>query len=455
MSIITWTVVGGGAEVGANCYQVGANGKRIILDCGVHPKKEGNGGLPDFSLIHKAPDAVLVTHGHIDHCGSLPLLLKQFPSALLYATKPTISIMDRMLHNSVSVMGTIALERGIAEYPLYSHNDVDWALRRGYGLAIEKEFALTIDGEARASFHHSGHVLGSASILLRVSGHTLFYTGDICMTNQELMNGLALLDPSITVDTLVIESTYGASPSADEISLEDEIQRFGQEAAKVLRRGGSVLAPSFALGRTQELLNVVARLQHWGILPEVPVYASGLGRAIYELYEKYPEYLRQDIAISSLRAFKRIGDVWERSVARELLSKPSIIVATSGMMIENTPSAMIAQEMVRDKRHGIFFVGYLDPETLGYKLLHGKPGDKHVFELSGHPVKVELENLQSFHFSAHAPRRALRSLIAHIKPRNVVFVHGDTNAIAWMRANCPHECRTYSPLMGQTITLEN
>jgi Cft2 family RNA processing exonuclease len=447
--------VGGGPEVGANCYLVSAAGKQIILDSGSHPKKEGLAGLPDFTLIRRPPEAVLVTHGHIDHCGSLPVLIRNFPSTRVFATKPTLSIVDRMLHNSVSVMGTIALERGITEYPLYTHTEVEDAMRGAYGLGFNQEFALSIDGEARASFHHSGHVLGSASILLRTPGHNLFYTGDVCVADQELMNGLTPLSDKEKVDTLVIECTYGASPHADDLSIEDEILRFGREAAKVLERGGSVLAPSFALGRTQELLNVVARLQDEGILPETPVYASGLGRAIYEIYEKYPDYLKPNARLSPLRGFKRIGDVWERGVAKELLREPSVIVATSGMMIENTPSAMIAQEMVRDKRHGVFFVGYLDPDTLGYKLRHGAKGDKLLFELSGHAVKVELENIQSFHFSAHAPRRALQSIVEHIKPKNIVFVHGDPDAIQWMSDTSPNGCRKYSPAMGQTITLDS
>lgn len=446
--------MGGGPEVGANCYLVSAAGKQIVLDSGSHPKKEGLAGLPGFSLIRKAPDGVLVTHGHVDHCGSLPVLIRHFPATRVYATKPTLSIVDRMLHNSVSVMGTIALERGITEYPLYSHTEVEDALRGAYGLGFNQEFALTIDGEVRASFHHSGHVLGSASVLLRTPGHNLFYTGDICVADQELMSGLTPLSEDEKVDTLVIECTYGASPRADGLVLEDEIQRFGREAAKVIERGGSVLAPSFALGRTQELLNVVARLQQEGTLPQTTVYASGLGRAIYEIYEKFPEYLKPGANLSPMRSFKRIGDVWERGVARELLREPSVIVATSGMMIENTPSAMIAQEMVRDKRHGIFFVGYLDPETLGHKLLYGGKGASHLFELSGHPVKVELDNLQSFHFSAHAPRRALRSVIDHIKPRNLVFVHGDEKAIQWMSDSSPDTCRKYIPTMGQTVTLD-
>lgn len=454
MDSVTFTPIGAGTDIGANCYLLSCDGHQILLDCGIHPKKEGKEGLPDFSLLQRAPEAVIISHGHIDHCGAVPYLLKRFPSSVCYATQPTVSIMDRMLHNSVSVMNTLALERGIRDYPLYTHPDVDLAIRRIYDMELDSEFALTRKSPVRAQFRHAGHVLGSASVLVRLPGHTVYYTGDICTIDQELVTGLTPLDSSIEVDTLVIESTRAAHVEDYPSSREEGIDRFAQETGAVLRDGGAVLVPAFALGRSQELLNIICRLQRMGRLPEVPVYTSGLGRAIYEVYSRYPDHLRPDATLQPLYQFDRIGDVWERKVARQLIRKPCIIVATSGMMIESTPSAMIAMEMVRHKRHGIFFVGYLDPDTLGYKLLHAKKGDELCFEVSSPPVKVKLENIQQFHFSAHAPREDLLAIIASIKPRHVVFIHGDPEAIEWMWANCNGAYRKFTPSIGQTVALE-
>jgi len=454
LSTITFRTLGNGSEIGANSYLVGFDGQEVVLDCGIHPKKEGFEALPDFSPLDSAPLAVLVSHGHIDHCGALPCLLREYPATECYATQPTISIMDRMLHNSVSVMGTLALERGIPEYPLYSHGEVDHVIRHAYGLGFQREFALTWDSPLRASFHPSGHVLGSAGILLRIPGHTLFYTGDMCLAQQELMGGLALLDDSVRIDTLVIESTRGAHAKGSSITFEGEVARFARETRKVLERGGVALVPSFALGRSQELLNVISRLMRSEELPEVPVYASGLGRAIYEIYDKYQDYLKPGAELRPLYEFKRIGDVWEKSVRRDLLKRSCIIVATSGMMIENTPSAMIAQDIVRRRKHGIFFVGYLDPETLGYRLVHAAPGDALQFELGAHPVEVLLENRQQFSFSAHAHREDLRWLIEHVRPKNVVFVHGDEDAIRWMCENCSGNVLKHVPEPEETLLLE-
>ncbi len=454
LSSLTFKPIGGGSEIGANSYLLGFEGHTLLLDCGVHPKKEGVTALPDFSLIDEAPEAALISHGHIDHCGALPYLGRLYPETIPYMTLPTIKIVDRMLHNSVSVMGTLALERGISDYPLYTHAEVDEVLRRGYAMPFSHEFAPAWNSPFRAQFFPSGHVLGSACISMKVPGHSLLYTGDICMTHQELLGGYEGFPGDREIDTVIVECTRGAQPPEERRAYEDEIGRLSREISSVLKMNGCVLLPAFALGRTQEMLNIIARLQEWGKIPDVPVYASGLGRAVYEIYARCAEYLRPGATMRPLSEFYRIGDVWERAVVRELLKKPCIIVATSGMMLENTPSAMIAQEMVRSDKHGIFFIGYVDPDTPGYRVLHAQPGESVAFELGSRPTPIEMTNRKKFDFSAHAPREDLCAMLEAIAPRNVVLVHGDPEAIAWMQANCPIPCRIAAPQLGDTVELE-
>ncbi|HQH69959.1 MAG TPA: MBL fold metallo-hydrolase, partial [Candidatus Hydrogenedentes bacterium] len=143
MSTVEFTVLGGGTEIGANSYFVSGADTGIILDCGLHPKKEGRDALPDLSILTRPPDVALVSHGHVDHCGAVPYLLRQFPGLFVYTTRPTVSIMDRMLHNSVSVMEMLERNQGVRGYPLYGHDDVGFALRRTDGLEMDYEFALT------------------------------------------------------------------------------------------------------------------------------------------------------------------------------------------------------------------------------------------------------------------------------------------------------------------------
>jgi len=452
---ISFDVLGGGGEVGASCFQLRINGHHILLDSGTHPKKEGLESLPEFSLLSRAPDAVLISHAHVDHVGSLPYLSKQFQHVKSYATIPTARIMDRMLHNSVSVMTTIKRERGIDAYPLYEHEDVAYAMRGVRSHDFDESFELPLPTPIEVSFHHAGHVLGSASILLKTPGHNLFYTADICESDQELMEGFAPHDFDVEIDTLIIEATHGATEETRIHSYEEEASRLGESIAAVIRGGGSVLIPCFALGRMQEILNIVARLQEEGAVPTVPIYASGMGRAIYEIYDRYYDYLNPESILRPLDMFGRIGNIWEPQVVHSMLEKPCIIVATSGMMLENTPSALIAEQMVKQNHHGIFFVGYLDHETLGYKLLHGEKGAAFQFALGHLPVECKLDNIKRFHFSAHAPRKALKRVVERLRPKNVIYVHGDPDALRWMQDNTANGARSHIPTVGQTVVLES
>ena len=451
---VTFTVLGGGGEVGANCYQLGIDGQHLLLDCGTHPKRDGLTALPEFGLIRRAPEALLLSHSHVDHCGAIPYLVRQFPQTGIFTTPPTRRLMDRMLHNSVAVMHTIAKERGVAEYPLYEHEDVAAAMHNTVGIDYEIPITLSMDTPVEATFYPAGHVLGSAGILLKTPEHTLFYTGDMCDIDQELLGRNVPLGKDVQVDTLIMESTHGAQDDTEHLPYQEEAERLGEAISGVLRGGGAALIPTFALGRTQEMLNIISRMQEEGKIPEVPIYASGLGRAVYEIYKRFSDYLKPEANLRPLSDFERIGNVWEPEVAKRLVSKPCIIVATSGMMVENTPSSVIAQEMVSQNHHGIFFVGYLDHETLGYHLLNAQPGDALQFTLGMKPVEVKLENIKRFHFSAHAPRQSLQKLIQQLNPKNVVFVHGDTSAIDWMQEHAGKGYRCFTPQIGQTITLE-
>ena len=446
--------LGGGGEVGANCFELSFGGHQILLDCGTHPKKEGECTLPAFDLLTRAPEAYIITHGHVDHCGAVPYLARMYPGVHGYATPPTARIMDRMLHNSVSVMETIAKERGVAEYPLFEHCDVGYALRFLETFEYREPFYLRTPDPVEVQFIEAGHVLGAASVLIRLPDHTIFYTGDICKRPQALIGGYKPLDKDTQVDTLIIESTQGAANDETYRTYREEIVHLGDAVRDVLLGGGCALIPSFALGRTQEMVNILADLQERGSIPTVPIYTAGMGRAIYEIYNHFSDHLMPHATLRPLDQFERLGDMWNPSVVERLLRRPCIIVATSGMMVENTPSALIAQHMVRETRHGIFFVGYLDADTLGYKLLNSPAGTPLQFQLNSPSVEKVLENIRTFRFSAHATRSELAAVVARIKPKNVVYIHGDPEALVWMEQNSGAGCETFVPAIGQTITLE-
>ncbi|MGI6139545.1 MAG: MBL fold metallo-hydrolase [Candidatus Hydrogenedentales bacterium] len=452
-SNINFSVLGGGGEVGANCFELSFNGSRILLDCGTHPKKEGKECLPAFDLLRQPPDAYLITHGHIDHCGAIPVLCKHFPGVNGYSTLPTRYIVDRMLHNSVVVMELLARERNIYDYPLFDHEDVDYAMRFFGARIFNQSFRPIDNANVNVTFLNAGHVLGGASILIEIDSHRLFYTGDISTTRQLLMGGCAFPKDISKVDTLIIESTQGATCDAKKLSYEEEADRLADRMRNVLDRGGTVLLPSFALGRTQEMINIVLQLQEIGSIPFTPIYTVGLGRAVYEIYDKFSDYLHPEAYLRPLSRTHRLGNIWNKDFVEGLLHRPSVIIATSGMMMENTPSAMLAQAMVKHSHHGIFFVGYLDPDTLGYKLLHASPGDALQFELDRDPVELRLTDIDQFHFSAHASRSELQKVIQDLSPQQIIYVHGDPDALSWMQENSGSGVRSFVPDTGDTISL--
>ncbi len=453
MSRIEFTAMGHGTQIGANCYRLTIGDDDIIIDCGLHPKHEGTDATPNWDLFDRPPKALIVSHAHIDHCGSVPYLMRMFPEMPCYTTKPTARIMDRMLHNSVHVMTIASKERGVKGYPLFRHGDVEEAMKRVVAFEYGKEFNVDYRCPVTVEFRPAGHVLGSASIIIRADGHTLCYTGDVCATDQALLPKLESYD-DVDIDTLVIETTRGAHVEDYPVSYESEIERFTEAVAGVLKGGGVVLVPVFALGRMQELLNIIHRKQEEGAIPDCPVYSSGLGRAVYEVYSRYEHYLLPGADLVPLANFDAVGDVWQPKARRKLLKTPSIICATSGMMIENTPSAMISIDLIQDDRNGIFFVGYLDPDTLGAKVLNSKVGDVFQFSTNGDVGERKLTNIQRFHFSAHAPREDLMAIIDAAKPRNVVYVHGDDAAVEWMRDNTDNAINKFTPGRGETVNLD-
>ncbi len=448
------SILGGGGEIGANTIEVCFGSERVLLDCGVHPKKEGYESLPEFDMMSGFPDAVLVTHGHVDHCGSLPYLTRLFSHFRVHATLPTIRIMERMLHNSVMVMSTLRREKGIVEYPLYNHEDVESLMEITRAHLYKEYFEVSPHGIMRALFNPAGHVLGSASILLEIDGYRIFYTGDISGGNQELLGPYEPMDWVDGINTIIVESTQGAVDETQVNSYFDEAMNLAMAINSVVENSGSVLIPTFALGRTQEIANILARLQENGILIKVPIYISGLGRAIYEIYEQFREYLNGNSTLRPLRSFRKLGNVFDKNVIKQLIENPSIIIATSGMMVENTPSALIAEKMVSEKKHGIFFVGYVDPDTLGYKLLTSKEGDRLVFQLEAEPVEIRLTNIKRFHFSGHAYRSTLLKMIDDYHPENVIIVHGDPPALEWMREQLKDKYNCIMPSNGEKITFQ-
>ena len=459
----TFTVLGGGQEIGANSYLLSLSGVPLLLDAGLHPKKFGFESLPDYDGIERELEAIFITHAHLDHVGSLPVINHRHPQAPIFATLPTKEIALRMLHNTVTVMNIFREEKGLVEYPFFDHEDLwplegeimglDYKVSRSssaQGKQISSE-QLHLRGGIQARFLPAGHVLGAAGVLFRQGGRFLYYTGDISLQAQVLIPGAIL--PDVKIDTLILECTYGNDPAYHSRSRQQEVDSFAREAASILDSGGCVLIPAFALGKTQELILIIHNLMRSGQIPPVPLYISGLGKSITEIYQDHHRYLLEKANTLSFDLFSVLGFLDDLSIA-QLLQEPCLIVATNGMMVENTPSARIARLLVQEERHGIFFCGYVDPDTLGYRVFHSKPGEALPFAPAGEPVIISTPNIRRFYLSSHADRYELLDLAQKIHPRNIVLVHGEKEGMEFLREELSKESQIFLGEKGRTIPLE-
>ena len=228
--------------------------------------------LPLLGRLAGLPvDALLLSHAHLDHIGSLPVLMRQQPQARIFMTEPTAAIGDALLHNSVNVMTREREEVGVI-YPLFTHRETDRATDRWQHCRLGQPF--TVDGERsqprpndELTFEYcdAGHVLGAAGIFLRAEGRTVFYTGDVNFDDQTLTKGAVF--PNSEIDVLIIETTRGDSPLPPGFSREAEEQRFAEAINRAFERGGCVLIPVFALGKTQEVLAMLYKFKRSKMVP--------------------------------------------------------------------------------------------------------------------------------------------------------------------------------------------
>ncbi|MBP1720281.1 MAG: metallo-beta-lactamase [Deltaproteobacteria bacterium] len=459
----SFTVLGGGQEIGANSYLLQIDGLSFLLDAGLHPKKFGLESLPDYSLITRELEAIFISHAHLDHIGSLPVVARQQPQAPIFATLPTRDIALRMLHNTVTVMNIYREEKGIVDYPFFDHEDL-WPLERDLiGLEFNprgRDFnnrnwghgeRVHLRGEIQAQFIPSGHVLGAGGLFLQQGRRRIFYTGDISLNDQALIPGAVL--PDERIDALILECTYAGDPTSHSSKRGTEIEAFARETSRVLKSGGSVLIPAFALGKTQELLYLVHTLTAGGRIPPVPRYISGLGKSITEIYQDHRRHLHRQVSPLSFELYSVLGLLDDLSISK-LLREPCLIIATNGMMVENTPSARLARWMVAEEKHGIFFCGYVDPDTLGHRVLHAHPGDRLAFNPQEVPVEVRNDCIRRFYLSSHADRPQLLEVARRLHPRMIVLVHGEKGGMDSLQEELEKDFVVVQGEKGKTIDLD-
>ncbi len=432
-------------EIGANSYYIEAAGQRLVLDCGMHPKEEGEDALPNFRVLGDRPlDAIVISHSHLDHIGTLPVLMRRQPDARIFMTEATAEIGSALLHNSVSVMTRQREEIGVSIYPLFTHKETNRATGEWRSCPMRQPF--TLDGErARpgedvagitAEFVDAGHVLGAAGVILRAEGRTIFYTGDVNFDDQTITKGATF--PESGVDVLIIETTRGDSPLPEGFTRAAEERRLAEAINRAFAQGGCVLMPVFALGKTQEALGMIYKFRREKLLGEFPVYIGGLSTKMTEIYDRRALTTRRLLPrlqlLEEVAPFILNGKTIQESPARA----GRVYALSSGMMTPKTLSNIFARRVIENPQNSIFFVGYADPESPAGILKTVRPGDMVSLD-PDEPAQPLRCHIEQFQFSAHASRESIIEYVKKLAPKKIVLVHGDVPAVEWTRARLAAE----------------
>ena len=405
-----------------------------LYDCGLYQghRDEAETVNRSFQFDPASLDGVVVSHAHLDHTGNLPTLVAQGFGGPVHITDASADLSRVMLPDSAHLM-----ERDVdhvnrhrngkpARRPLYSLEDVNTTIGRFRTYGYDEAFS-PFPG-VRAAYHDAGHILGSAmtTFTFERNGRSfrLLMGGDLGRARRAILR-----DPVVPPgpDALVIESTYGDRVHADDASTERELV---DAVRRTVDRGGRVVVPAFAVGRTQELVAVLHRLIDQGSIPNVPLYVdSPMARDATAVFKRHPECFDADTRRTFADGgapfgFDRLRYVTTPDESRSLndLHEPCIIISASGMC-EGGRILHHLQHALGNEHNTVLFVGFQGQGTLGRRLRDGAE-NVNVF---GEPVRVRAEIVALDGFSAHADQRELLDWVSRLDPapRTVFIVHGE------------------------------
>jgi len=416
-------------EIGANCYLLETSDSRVVLDSGMHPKEEGLDALPaHHELAPHSVDAIVLSHSHLDHTGTIPVLMRDQQDAPLFLTQATADLAKALLHNSVNVMQSKRLELGITEYPLYGHRELDRLATRWEPKKYLEPWKINRD--TKLTLHDAGHILGSAGVMIESDNKRIFYTGDIQFEDQTLITGAKF--PEENIDTLIVETTRGAAPRTPDYNRDNEEDKLCQAILGALKRGGSALIPVFAMGKTQEVMTMIHKFKNDGRIPaKTPVYMGGLSTKMTMIFDDLSDSTSRKVPDFKILEDMDIHTGSKKQKRAPITYRPgAIFCLSSGMMSEKTTSNIFAQTFISNPNNSLLFVGYCDPMTPGGIIRQTKKGD--TVKLSKEQPAVVLNcPVEIFDFSGHSTRDAILDYIVRVAPQQVFLVHGDISAIEW------------------------
>jgi metallo-beta-lactamase family protein len=431
--------VGAAREVTGSCHLVSANGQLVALDCGLFQGRRAESRAKN-DLLPFAPDelsAVILSHAHIDHAGRLPLLAKRGYRGPVFCTPATRDLCAIMLADSAHIQAMdskfLARHKRAHAEPLYDQDDVAQVVSQMISVPYRR--AIPVAPGMTVTFTEAGHILGSASVVLDVregrKTRRLVFSGDIGRIGLPIIRDP---EPPAGAHAVILESTYGDRDHVSVATAREDLARIINETAA---RGGRILVPAFAVGRTQELVYDVHELLRLGAIPRIPIFVdSPLATAATGVFEMHPDsYDRSEVGVQRLDELFRsdfVHYVRDVSESKRLNTRvgPLVIISASGM----AESGRILHHLIHgapDPRNTVLIVGFQAEHTLGRRIVERRP----ILKILGEdvPLRAQVKILNGY--SAHADRTELRMWMQRVRRESprlgaVWLVHGESAAQA-------------------------
>lgn len=430
------TFLGGTQTVTGSKYLIKDAGKEILVDCGLFQgrKELRLRNWATLPTLASKIDAVILTHAHIDHSGYIPLLVKNGFKNHIYCSSGTKDLCSILLPDSGHLQEEEARLANLYGYskhtpalPLYTKEEAQQSLSYFHPLDFAKEYAPSkLTGNLRFSLHRAGHILGASFVLLKNESTSLLFSGDIGRSDDMIMNPPVFMSGA---DYLIVESTYGNRLH----SKEDSLTRLADIIKAAAKRGGSIIIPSFAVGRAQTILYMLYQLLMSKKIPNLPIYVdSPMATNATVIYCNHPnEHKLGKQLIQEVCSIAKYITTIEDSKILHTNTMPKIIISASGMATGGRVLHHL-QHYLPDHRNSVIFVGFQVPGTRGDRLINGEEEIKMLGQIV--PVKAEISYLENL--SAHADYQGVLDWIGKftIKPRKVFITHGEMGAAESLKA---------------------
>jgi len=457
------TTLGCCREVGRAAFLLSTPETRILIDCGDKPGAEGEVPyLQAPEALAAGPDsidAVVLTHAHLDHSALIPILFKYGYDGPIYTTEPTRDLMGLLQLDYLDV----AAKEG--RTPPYDSSMVRDAIR--HTIPVEFGNVTDIAPDVKLTMHNAGHILGSAVSHFHIGDgfYNVAFSGDIHYRDTRLLDGAVNDFPR--VETLVLESTYGGRDDY-QTDQEDSERKLETVINEAHAKGGKILIPAFAVGRSQELMLVLEEAMREDRIPTMPVYLDGMIREATAIHAAYPDHLRGRLRERILyeddnpflaEQFRQVdgGEEMRRDVADD---EPAIILTTSGM-ITGGPIMSWLRLLGGDPESTLVFVGYQAEGTMGRQIQQGRD-ELSMNDSAGRgadrvALNMGVETVDGF--SGHADRQGLETFVQTMNPRpeTVLCVHGDESSTDQLSSALYQEfhMRTVAPKNLETFRLDS